>query len=178
AVVVPDGVSREMARDTAGQQHDGVDQRNRVPVHVELIGRRRWGRRPPVVRPEKIEVHREEASEEHHLGGKEDVHAHHPRLDGRIFRGVAPPQCRYGHQWWTSPPAAPASLGNMRTSSTRTQPATATRKITPPTIASVSRTSDAKGIAARPRKRTPRQITKGQLLFGKIWIPSWCARAS
>ena len=32
--------------------------------------------------------------------------------------------------------------------------------------------------AAPGEMSKPKQITKGQLLFGKMWMPSWCARAS
>ena len=103
---------------------------NRVPVDVELAdvaGRRR---RPNDVRPVEVEVHREEAAEEHHLGSQEDVHAHHPGLDRRVLRLDFGPHRRDRHQWCTSGSAL--SVGNIRLSSITTQPTTPHRKISPP----------------------------------------------
>src|SRR5213079_835134 len=95
------------------------------PVDVVLGAGGGRDRRPCRMRAVQIEVHREQAAEEHHLGGEEDVHAHHPGLDRWIFGGGLRLTHRGdGHQWCTSPCAGPLSEGYMRTSSTSTQPTT------------------------------------------------------
>src|SRR5713226_10248907 len=172
-----EAVAGEVASDTAGQQHDGVGGRYPPPAHVEL-GRARGRRRRPLdVRAVKVEVGREEASEEHHLGSEEDVHPHHPGLDRRVLGSGLLAQSRYSHQWCASPPSA-VSAGNICTSSTSTQPTTPMRKINPPNTARAMRISDANGMAARLKKNAPAQITNGHLLGGGMWIPSSWALAS
>src|SRR4029077_3392762 len=105
------------------------------------------------------------------------VHAHHPGLDRRVLRaGLALEGCDC-HQLCPSLPPA-LSVGYIFTSSTRTQPTTPTRNITPPITASVMRTTESKGIAARARNKAPAQMTNGQLLGGGMWIPSSWALAS
>src|SRR5579859_245329 len=180
-VVVCDRVGGEVAGDTAGEQHHRVDggyvveriqrEGGRPRSDIELVYVRRRRRRPHEVGAEQVEVHREEASEEHDLGGQEDVHAHHSRLDGRVL-DLFGPHRRDGHQWWTSLPGEPGSAGYMRTSSTSTQPATPIRKMIPPIAARVIRATEAKGMAPRARNSAPKQMRKGQLLFGKMWMPS------
>src|SRR5205814_171114 len=176
AVVMRDRIGCEMAGEGAREQDDCVDHRYRIPVDIELIGARGRWRRPLDVGADEIEVHREEAAEEHHLGSQEDVHAHHSGLDRRVLRALRLVHRGDCHQCSASPPAALASY--IFTSSNQTQPTTPIRKTTPPMTASAIRASEAKGMAASPRNRAPRQMTNGQLLFGKMWMPSSCARAS
>src|SRR5712692_265905 len=177
AVAMRKTVGGKVAGDAGGEQHDRVDRRNGPPVDVEL-GRARGRRRRPLdVRAVQVEVAREEASEEHHLGCEEDVHPHHPGLDRRVLGSGLLVERRYSHQWCTSPPSAD-SAGYICTSSTRTQPTTPIRKINPPTTARVMRTSFANGIAARLRNNAPAQMTNGHRLGGGMWIPSSRALAS
>src|SRR5438270_3194015 len=179
-------VEGEMACHAAREQDHRVDGRHvlervqcelcRPRPHV-ILGQATWrGRRPRRVRAEEVEVRREQAREEHDLRRKEDVHAHHAGLDGRVL-GLAG-KARYRHQWWTSPWAAGVSPGYILTSSTRTHPTTPARKMRPPTTARPMRAALGNGIAARPRNSMPTQVTMGQLLLGNRWMPSSCARAS
>src|ERR1700693_521343 len=181
-VVMREGVCSEVECECAREQDDRVDDGDRGNGDIELFGAGGWRWRPNVVRAKQVEVHREQAPEEHHLGGQEDVHAPHSGLDRRVFRsrfvrGLVLHRCD-SHQWCTSAPGSTLSAGYIFTSSTSTQPATPYKKIKAPMTASVIRVVEEKGIAANPKKKTPRQMTNGQLLFGNRWMPSSRARAT